>query len=212
MFAGALAAAGTWTLTAELARPPRNGFPINVNYQSAAEQRPQLARAAYFGMVRGDLWANLFFSFADSLFTQNDRDFGAIATVNEALPTAERALSYAPYQTAVWLLLSDMAGKYELPKPKSGDALKMSYYTAPYKTSLIPLRLSIAMRSDALGDTELKQFVERDLRMILTAQPEMRPAIVTAYAKASADGRHLVESIAQEVDASFLSSLKKTNF
>jgi hypothetical protein len=210
LFAGTLAAAGAWTLTAELARPPRTGFPVNENYQGAAEYRPQTERAAYLGMVRGDLWAESFFSFADSIFAQSGRDFGAISTLNEALPAAERALAYAPYQSEVWLLLADMAEKYELPNPKSGDALKMSYYTAPYKTSLTPLRLSVATRADTLSDLDLKQFVDRDLRMILAGQPELRPAIVAAYAKASEQGRHLIENVAQEVDISFLDSLRKS--
>jgi hypothetical protein len=209
MWAGGLAAAGAWMLTAELARPPRNGFPINQHYQAAAEHRQQAARAAHFGIVRGDLWAELFFSFTDLILIQSGRDFGPITTFNEALPAAERALSHAPYQSEVWLLLADMAQKYEMPNPKGAAALKMSYYTAPYKTSLIPLRLSVAVRSEALSDVDLRQFVEHDLRMILAKQPELRPAIVAAYANASTAGQQFVEGVVQEADASFLTSLTK---
>ncbi len=209
-FAGTLAAAGTWILTAELNRPPRTGFPVNENYQAAADNRPQAARAADFGRFRGDLWAELFFSHADSIFEQGGRDFGAISTLNEALPAAERAISNAPYQGEVWLLLADMADKYELPTPKGVEALKMSYYTAPTKTSFTPLRLSVATRGDALSDADLRQLVGQELRTILSGQPALRPAILAAYAKASEAGKRFIESIAEELDVSFLDSLRKS--
>jgi hypothetical protein len=209
MFAGCLAAAGAWMLTAELARPPRDGFPINQNYPAAAAHRQQAIRAAHLGMVRGVLWAELFFSFTDLILMPSGRDFGAITTLNEALPAAERALAYAPCQSEVWLLLADMAEKYELPNPKGAAALKMSYYTAPYKTSLAPLRLSVAMRSEELSDVDLRQFVERDLRTMLAGPPEIRSTIVAIYANASMAGQHFIESVVQEVDTSFLMSLTK---
>jgi hypothetical protein len=209
VFAGGLAVAGAWILSTELAWPPRDGFPINQNYPAAVAHREQATRAAHFGMVRGDLWAELFFSFTDLILVQSDRDFGVITILNEALPAAERALSYAPCQSEVWLLLAEMAEKYELPNPKGDAALKMSYYTAPYKTSLAPLRLSVAMRSEELSDVDLRQFVERDLRMILAGPPEMRSVIVAIYANASMAGQHFIESVVKEVDTSFLTSLTK---
>jgi hypothetical protein len=207
-FAVTLGIADAWTLMSELARPPRIGFPIIQNYPAAAEQRPKAALAARLGLVRGDLWAELFFSFADSIVGRSGRDFGAITTLNEAVPAAQRALAYAPYRSEVWLLLADLTDKYELPNPKSGAALTMSYYTAPYNLTLTPLRLSVATRGDALRDADLQQFVERDLRMILAGKPELRPAIIAAYATASAEGRRLVESVVQEADPSFLASLQ----
>ena len=39
VFAITLAIAGIWTLISELARAPLIGFPIDQNYQSAADQR-----------------------------------------------------------------------------------------------------------------------------------------------------------------------------
>src|SRR5205823_5258420 len=94
---------------------------------------------------------------------QTGRHFGT--TLNEAVPAAQRALAYAPYRSEVWLLLADMAENYQLPNPKSGAALAMSYYTAPYNWTLAPRRLAVAARGDALTDPELQPFVERDLRM-----------------------------------------------
>jgi len=208
-FAFTLGIAGAWALTSELVRPPRVGFPIDQNYAAAAEQRPKAALAARLGLVRGDLWAELFFSFADFSVSKGGRDFGAVTTLNDAVPAARRALAYAPFRSEVWLLLADLAEKFELPNPNSAAALTMSYYTAPYNLALTPLRLSVATRGDALRDADLQQFVEQDLRMIFAGKPELRQAVIAAYATASAEGRRLVERIAQEVDPSFLASLRK---
>ena len=209
VFAITLAIAGTWTLISELARAPRIGFPIDQNYQAAADQRWKAALAARVGMVRGDLWAELVFSFANSILIRSGPDFGAIETLNEALPAARRALVYAPFRSEVWLLLAEMAKDYELQTPNAATALTMSYYTAPYNQALTPLRLSVATRGNAVRDPSLRQLVEQDLQIIFASNPEMRPAVIAAYATASPEGKHLIESVAQEADPSFLVRLQK---
>jgi hypothetical protein len=55
----------------------------------------------------------------------------------------------------------------------------------------------------------LRQLIEQDLQIILARKPEMRPAVLVAYATASAEGKHLIESIVQEADPSFLMQLQK---
>ena len=209
VFAIILGIAGGWTLICELARAPRIGFPFDQNYQAAAEQRWKATLAAQLGMVRGDLWAELFFSFANSILIRSGPDFGAIETLNEALPAARRALVYAPLRSEVWLLLAEMAKDYELQTPSAVTALTMSYYTAPYDQALTPLRLSGATRGNAVRDAELRQLVEQDLQTILARKPNLRPAVVAAYATASAEGKHLIESVVQETDPSFLMQLQK---
>jgi len=209
VFAVFLAIGGAWTLISELARAPRVGFPIDQNYQAAADQRWKAALAARVGMVRGDLWAELFFSFANSILIRGGPDFGAIETLNEALPAARRALVYAPFRSEVWLLLAEMAKDYKLQVPSAATALTMSYYTAPYNQALTPLRLSVATRGTAVPDAELRQLVEQDLQIILASKPNQRPAVVAAYAKASPEGKHLIESVAQEADPSFLIRLQE---
>ena len=193
----------------ELARAPRIGFPINQNYQAAADQRWRAALAARVGMVRGDLWAELFFSFANSILVRGAPDFGAIETLNEALPAGRHALVYAPFRSEVWLQLAEMAKDYELQTPSAATALTMSYYTAPYNQALTPLRLSLATRGNALHDVGLRQLVEQDLQIILASKPNLRPAVLAAYTTASAEGKHLIESVAQEADPSFLVRLQK---
>jgi hypothetical protein len=209
VFAITLGIAGAWTLICELARAPRIGFPVDQNYQAAADQRRKAALAARVGMVRGDLWAELFFSFANSILTRSGPDFEAIETLNEALPAAQRALVYAPFRSEVWLLLAEMAKYYELQTPSAATALTMSYYTAPYNQALTPLRLLVATRGNAVSDAELRQLVEQDLQTILALKPNLRPAILAAYATASAEGKHLIESVIQETDPAFLIQLQK---
>jgi hypothetical protein len=168
---------------------------------SAADQRWKAALAARVGMVRGDLWAELFFSFANSILIRSGPDFGAIETLNEALPAARRALVYAPFRSEVWLLLAEMAKDYELHAPGAATALTMSYYTAPNNHALTPLRLSMA---NAVRDVGLGQLVARDLQIIFN----LRPAVIAAYATASAEGKHVIETVVEETDPSFLTRLK----
>jgi len=85
----------------------------------------------------------------------------------------------------------------------------MSYYTAPYNLALAALRLSVATRGNAVRDPGLRQLIEQELQIILARKPEMRPAVLVAYATASAEGKHLIESIVQEADPSFLMQLQK---
>src|SRR5438874_8141288 len=84
-------------------------------------------------------------------------------------------------------------------------------YTAPYNWTLAPLRLSVAARGDALTDPELQQFVERDLRTILAGKPELRNAVRAAYVTASAPSRRFFESVVQQADPRFMTSLKQMN-
>jgi hypothetical protein len=159
--------------------------------------------------VRGDLWAELFFSFANAILIRSGPDFGAIETLNEALPAARRALMFAPLRSDVWLLLAELAKDYELETPSAANALTMSYYTAPYNQALTPLRLSLATRGNAVRDAEQRQLVEQHLQFIFASKPNLRPAVIAAYATASAEGKHLIESVIQEADPAFLMRLKK---
>ncbi len=202
-----LGLAGAWILVPEVARPPRVGFPNDQNYQAAADQRPRSRLAARVGLVRGDLWADLFFSFANSILKQGGRDFGAISTLDEAIPAAQRTLAFSPYRSEVWALLADAAEKYELLNPNSTAALMMSYYTAPYDAALAPLRLSVAARGDTLKDTDLQRLVEQDMRSILTDRPDLRPAVASAYAQASDTGKRFIKGIVQGLDPAFALTL-----
>ena len=129
--------------------------------------------------------------------------------LERGVASSPTALVYAPFRSEVWLLLAEMAKDYKLQVPSAAIALTMSYYTAPYNQALTPLRLSVATRGTAVRDAELRQLVEQDLQIILASKPNQQPAVVAAYATASPEGKHLIESVAQEADPSFLIRLQK---
>lgn len=201
--------AGAWTLGPELARVPEIRRLID-GTDAASSDQSKAALAARVGMVRGDLWADLFFTFADAIVSQGGRDLGAIETSNQALTAAQRALVYAPFNSKVWLLLALMAENHQLKAPTTINALTMSYYIAPYRSADAALRLSVATRGSAIRDPELRQLVEHDLQVIFASRPQLRPAVVAVYATASAEGKHLIESTVQQADPAFLMRLQKT--
>ena len=86
----------------------------------------------------------------------------------------------------------------------------LRYRTAPYNQALTPLRLSVATRGTAVHDAELKTvcIVEQNLQMIVASKPELRPAVAAAYTTASAEGKHVIESVVEETDPSLLTRLK----
>jgi hypothetical protein len=67
----------------------------------------------------------------------------------------------------------------------------------------------VATRGNAVRDPGLRQLVEQDLQIILASKPNLRPAVLAAYTTASAEGKRLIESVAQEADPSFLIQLQK---
>ena len=81
----------------------------------------------------------------------------------------------------------------------------MSYYTAPSDQDLMPLRLRIAIRSDAFNDVEMRQFITRDLREFLTRK--QKDVIAQAYNAASPAGKRFIEQTIKDVDPSVLKAL-----
>jgi hypothetical protein len=60
--------------------------------------------------------------------------------------------------------------------------LKMSYYTAPNELALLPLRLNVSLHAKGvIDDAELQDMVRRDISVILTRAPALKPALVAAY-------------------------------
>ena len=84
----------------------------------------------------------------------------------------------------------------------------MSYYTGLNELHLIPLRLFTATHSNALSDNDLQQLVQRDVRMILTRWPELRPALAVAYKDAEPEAKQFLEGAVAETDPSFLQTMR----
>jgi hypothetical protein len=63
----------------------------------------------------------------------------------------------------------------------------MSYYTAPNELALFPLRLNVLLHAkEVMDDAELQDMVRRDISVILTRAPALKPALVAAYRPAFA--------------------------
>lgn len=210
--AGILGLQALWILAAEITRPVL--LPVATSENAAetlSRYRSAATLSAQFGMVRGDLWADCALTYADLLWSEKPEraDTDTSKTIALAHDVAERALRLAPHDTKAWLLLAGLYSRFDWLNGKSADSLRMSYYTGRNEVELFPLRILLAARSDnALGDTELRTFVQRDIRIIVTRKPELKPAIRAAYRDALPAGRQFIELTLGELDPALLASLR----
>ena len=160
------------------------------------------APAAMIGAIRGDLWAESAFTYADLMWG----DAGGDAKLAQARSSLDHALADAPHQSSAWLMLAGLASRYQLPGIDAKEAVKMSYYTGPSELELMPLRLWIAARSDAFSDIELRDSISREVRLLITHQ--QKSAIIAAYNAAQSAGRQFIEQTIREIDPSAVESLR----
>jgi hypothetical protein len=81
----------------------------------------------------------------------------------------------------------------------------MSYYTAPNKLALFPLRLNVSLRAKGVVDeAELQDMVRRDISIVLTRAPALRPALVAAYRSALPQSKLFAERVIAEIDPGYL--------
>jgi hypothetical protein len=140
-------------LAAELSRPGIYRLPTDTASAAAARnKRVDASRAARIGAIRGDLWAESAFTYADLMWG----DGGAGSNLAQARSSLEHALTDAPDQSSSWLLLAGSAARDQLPGIDAKEAVRMSYYTGPSELELMPLRLRVAVHSDAFSDIELR--------------------------------------------------------
>jgi hypothetical protein len=207
-FALILAIQSVWIVLPEAISPGAIHLPLDGEAAAAAKlQRPRAWWAALLGFVRGDLWADIAFTYADLIQTQNPD-----ANQQTARAMTERALIYSPHRADVWLLLALLFSHRDGSQAKLAAALKMSYYTGANEIYLVPWRIFASVSSSALDDTELQDMVRRDIRMIITREPELKPTLIAVYNNASASNKKFMENAIGEVDPQFLASvIKKPN-
>ncbi len=195
-----------WLLLAELSRPNLNRLPTDAQAAAAAvKQRSNATWAAWIGSIRGDLWAESAFTYANLLWTGPGTDPDQTKSLEQARARLSHALEDAPHQAGAWLLLAGLASRYHWPNLNATEALKMSYFTGPSEEALMPLRLRVAAASEATDDTDVQELVRRDLRLLLAQKRQS--AIAEAYAGASPAGKHLIEGAVREIDPSSLEFL-----
>ena len=198
-----------WLTLAGIVSPGIDHLPTDVAAATAAaRQRDAASWAAAIGAIRGDLWAESAFTYADLLWGDKEafKDADRAKTMARARTSLDHALNDAPHRSGVWLLLAGLSSHYPSLGFDASEALKMAYYTGASEQTLIPLRLDLAVRSDTLDDFEMGQFVERDIRMLLSQK--QNGAISEAYSTASPAGKRFIEQAIRNIDPSALPSLQ----
>ena len=199
-----LGAASLWLLLAELPRTSVTVLPTSREAAAtAAALRDDALWSARVGRVRGELWAESTFTFADL-----ERAASASAGVlDEAKASATRAVRLSPANSSVWLLLADLASRYRWEVPKPMETIKMAYYTGPHEDALIPLRLVISARLDDATDPEFERLFRIDVETVLISRPTLKPAVVSAYSQGTPQARLLIQGVASQIDSAFAQSL-----
>jgi hypothetical protein len=204
-----LAGFSLWIWLSEAVRSAVHQLPADRDTAvAAAAQRTRAGRAASFGAVRGDLWSEAAYTYAAPLWLGSESASEAGDMANEGRPVIERALAHAPHDAGVWLLAASLASQFHWPNSDAAAMLKMSYYTGPNETGLVPLRLFAAIRQGVLADSELQRFVQRDIRMVLTQWSQLKYALIAAYRVADPPTKRFIENAVTETDPAFVQIMR----
>ncbi len=210
-FAALLVLQAVWLVTIALVRPPMPYFVLDQAAARAAESKEGRARlAARIGLVRGDLWADDAIS-ASAEVVDNLLQLGRPPTEQryaDAEQAARRAVRLAPHDSRAWLLLAATALRPGRTTDDIAEPLKMSYYTGADDPALMPLRLRIATRSDAMNEEELRLLVEQDIRAVVLRHARLRSDVIRAYRAASPVGQRFVETSLAKLDPALLAAAR----
>jgi len=204
IFALVLGCLAAWILVAEFSRPFYPGFSATTQPDTVAN-RNSAASAASLGIIRGDLWAEYALSYFDAL--QGDANVHDL-DVEQARKAAERAVALAPHDARVWLFLASIDSRFDWLNSRTAAALRMSYYTGANETELMPLRLLLAVDSQALSNKDFRELVRHDIRTIVSRKPELNPSILAAYREALPSGRQFIEETLDQIDPGLLAKLR----
>jgi hypothetical protein len=211
-FAVVLGLLAAWLSSAEIIRPDVPYFAGGqAAFDASASERTRAGRAAEFGLIRGDLWADYATVLATGLVAELQ---GATVgeepqVVESAQSAARRAAQLSPHDARAWLVLAAAASRLDRPNREVDGPLKMSNFTGPSEAALIPLRIRVATRSNVIEDEELQDLVVQDLRAVVTHQPGLIPDIVAAYRHASPPGKRFIETALDKLDPSLLRKIRE---
>ena len=192
-----------WVLSSELIRPGVISLPIDPQSAAiAAQKRARASWAAHVGIIRGDLWAESGYTFANLLWKSSSGEKEPAQSLALARARLDRAIRYAPTKAGVWLLLAGFAPDFR----EATEALRMSYFTGPSELSLMPIRTFVAAQMPTL-DADMQQLARRDLRYLLKSQ--QKTAIIHAWHAATPAGKRFMEQELGERDPSFLQTLRR---
>ena len=201
-----LLAQAAWMLSADWRLHDRVSGSLALSSRVLPEKT---SRAIAISAGHGDLWTQ-----SRSMFVaQADAEQSAASNQQKSIfPSAMIAAStlrHSPTRGDVWLMLAAISKQYKSAGYNTAALLRMSYYTAPNDLDLFPLRLSVALGTDAVVmDPELRDLIKRDVNLVVTRRPVLRPALTAAYQAASAEGKVFAENAISELDPNYLDNLR----
>jgi hypothetical protein len=205
LYAIILGAASLWLLLTELPRTSLKVLPTSRDAAAAAaSQRNDALWSAHVAQLRGELWAESSFTFADLEWAAS----ASASLLDEAQASASRAVRLSPTNPSVWLLLADLALRYRWESPKPIETIKMAYYSGPHEDALIPLRLLISARLDDSNDPEFERLFRSEVESTLMYRPSLKPAVLSAYNYGTPQARKVIQDVASQIDADFAQSLR----
>lgn len=206
-----LSAQAVWILLAEEYRADHMRLPLERQAAAIAfAERDRIRRASSLAAVRGDLWADSAFTYGGELWIDRGMARDRVDQLGtEALTALNQALRFSPHRGDVWLMFAALADRYNWPQYQPSLLLKMSYYTAPNELALLPLRLTISLHIRGVTeDAELQDMVKRDIRVVLTRAPALRPALVAAYRSGSPLHKAFADRVISEIDPGYLGAVR----
>ena len=196
-----------WILSAGKYFPSETLSPVEQNAVATSASRQEIWKAASVAKVRGDLWAESGFDRAGRLWLNPATELDKNGIPEPALDDFTHALLYSPHRGDVWLMLAALANRYKVAGYDAAALLKMSYYTAPNELALVPLRLHVALGTET-RESELREMIKRDIGLVLSRLPSLKPALSAAYRSAPANGKILAENLISEIDPGYLKTIR----
>lgn len=199
----------TWLVSVELLRPSPGIFRMDqAAALTAAQKQTHAVTAAYIGVFRGDLWADAAFTYSSILWMNYHSDDTSHATqLHVASTMAERALTFAPHRSAMWLMLAALILRSNTASMKANEAIKMSHYTASSDSTLIPHRAQLSVQIETM-DPELQELFKHDVRTIVRHMPDLKSTIIALYKSSRPVHRQLIEAALADSDPALLSALR----
>lgn len=197
---------GLACMIAELNVAPRPAFPRDPT-KMVVPAGETSAWVEVVSLIRSDLASNNALIAARQAI-QRGKAGAAAAGHADARSRVRETLSAAPDDPELWLVLALLETQQDPNGPAALEALKMAYFTAPSDAGLTAVRLDTATLTDALTDPDLAELARGDVRLVLTRRPELKPALVQAYRRASKSGRLFLEQAVQATDPAFIAVLR----
>jgi hypothetical protein len=197
----------SWILLTENCFPGGISPSMEQNAVPSDARRKEIWNVASIAAVRGDLWAESGFASVARPWIDAGAALDTADFPGPALNAFTRALHYSPHRGDVWLMLAAIASRYNPGGYDTAALLKMSYYTTPNQLDLLPLRLHVALGID-MSEPELREMIKRDIRIVLSRLPALRPTLAAAYRSASPGGKVIVENLISELDPGYLKTIR----